>query len=133
MNNIFKVSEFENYQSPIEVIASRILERFDYEIENKIMTTLNGDYEIKVDAAELKKALAYDREQYRQGFQNGFFSAKKKAYWEYDEDDDDMFICSHCGGKIVRNIYPFCPWCGAYMTEEYEDDVNTLIGEGFNL
>ncbi len=37
-----------------------------------------------------------------------------KSEWEYD-CICDMFVCSQCGGAMVRNVYPYCAWCGAEM------------------
>ena len=27
----------------------------------------------------------------------------------------DCFNCSRCGKLMIRNIYSYCPWCGACM------------------
>lgn len=43
----------------------------------------------------------------------------KHGEWEYD-CICDMFICSQCGGAMVRNVYPYCSWCGADMRGETE-------------
>lgn len=43
----------------------------------------------------------------------------KRGKWEYD-CICDMFICSQCGGAMVRNVYPYCSWCGANMRGETE-------------
>lgn len=29
----------------------------------------------------------------------------------------DAFECSICGRQMVRNIFDYCPWCGAKMDE----------------
>lgn len=34
--------------------------------------------------------------------------------WLYDTTTD-MFACSLCDGLAVRNVYSYCPWCGADM------------------
>ena len=34
--------------------------------------------------------------------------------WEYISFTG-LFKCSHCGEDMVRNVYPYCPWCGADM------------------
>lgn len=31
-----------------------------------------------------------------------------------------MFKCTRCSGKMMRNTYPFCPWCGADMRSKIE-------------
>lgn len=47
-------------------------------------------------------------------------SAQKKGKWIY-LDGLDAFECSFCGRQMVRNIFDFCPWCGAQMREGRED------------
>lgn len=32
----------------------------------------------------------------------------------------DAFECSVCGRQMVRNIFDYCPWCGALMDEVEE-------------
>lgn len=34
--------------------------------------------------------------------------------WLYDTTTD-MFACSLCDGLAARNVYSYCPWCGADM------------------
>lgn len=43
----------------------------------------------------------------------------KKGKWIY-HDPLDVFECSVCGRQMVRNIFNYCPWCGAKM-ERIED------------
>ena len=38
----------------------------------------------------------------------------KDGKWEYEELYG-AFRCSNCQGLMIRNIYDFCPWCGAKM------------------
>lgn len=35
--------------------------------------------------------------------------------WVYDEGE---FACSECDGVMVRNVFNYCPWCGARMDGE---------------
>lgn len=39
---------------------------------------------------------------------------RKKGKWLYHESID-VFECSVCGHQMVRNIFNYCPWCGADM------------------
>lgn len=32
----------------------------------------------------------------------------------------DIFECSVCGRQMARNIFEYCPWCGAKMDEVEE-------------
>ena len=42
----------------------------------------------------------------------------KHGEWVYQSDT--LFACTNCGEKMVRNVFPFCPWCGADMRGETE-------------
>lgn len=44
---------------------------------------------------------------------------RKKGKWLFDEGE---FVCSECDGRMVRNVYNFCPWCGADMRSEIAED-----------
>ena len=43
----------------------------------------------------------------------------KHGKWEY-VIFTGLFKCSHCGEDMIRNVYPFCTWCGADMRERKE-------------
>lgn len=55
------------YKSPIEMIYDDIKMRY----ENDVVKAVQA-YDIKVDKAELLKALKYDRAQYDKGFSDGY-------------------------------------------------------------
>lgn len=42
------------------------------------------------------------------------YTERKKGKWIYHESVD-VFECSVCGRQMVRNIFDYCPWCGAKM------------------
>ena len=63
MNAAFNVL---GYKSPVEIIV----ESMQVEVDNDICKAVQS-YGIKVDSAELEKALRYDRKQYEQGFEDG--------------------------------------------------------------
>lgn len=46
---------------------------------------------------------------------------RKKGKWIY-LNGLDAFECSVCGRQMVRNIFDYCPWCGAEMTKGEEDE-----------
>lgn len=48
-------------------------------------------------------------------------SAQQKGKWIY-LNGLDAFECSVCGRQMVRNIFDYCPWCGAEMTKGEEDE-----------
>lgn len=39
---------------------------------------------------------------------------RKEGKWIY-LNGLDAFECSVCGRQMVRNIFDYCPWCGARM------------------
>lgn len=41
---------------------------------------------------------------------------RKMGKWVY-LDTWSMFECSVCGRQMVRNVYNYCPWCGAEMVK----------------
>lgn len=82
----------ENYKSPIEIVWGDMESRLD----NDILKVAQS-YEIHVDAEELKKALAYDRDQYHKGYRDGYENGKldgeaviKRQIWEFVEGFDDV-------------------------------------------
>ena len=62
------------YISPIEVFINQLNEQMNIDFENNCAKTCL-QYGINVNPEELKKALAYDRNQYTQGFQEGYNKA----------------------------------------------------------
>ncbi len=44
----------------------------------------------------------------------------KHGEWVYQSGN--YFTCTNCGGNMVRNVFPFCPWCGAAMRERKETE-----------
>lgn len=45
---------------------------------------------------------------------------RKNGKWIYNEALE-AFECSACRGLAVRNIFYYCPWCGADMRERKEE------------
>lgn len=106
------------YESPIEIIKGA----FTTECENGVMTAVQK-YGVNVDKEELIKALNYDREQYRKGFEDGVQSRSMETttwescgeFWEH-RSGLEKFKCNCCGGEVILYFgakYPnFCPYCG---------------------
>lgn len=59
-----------NYKSPIEIIRDNI----NVQLEGEVLKAVHSAG-INVDRKELIKALAYDRNQYIKGFNNGYNKA----------------------------------------------------------
>ena len=57
------------------------------------------------------------------GWENGcgrtYDFEPKRGKWIY-LDGLDAFECSVCGRQMVRNIFDYCPWCGAKMERSEE-------------
>lgn len=103
------------YKSPIEVVLGNLRTKIDNEIAKTIR-----DVGVFVDKEELIKALAYDRQQYEKGYEDG---KAEKVYGEWIKDDYGYFYrfhCSECGHEhdSPEYITPYCPHCGAKMDEE---------------
>lgn len=113
------------YISPIELTFSRISEELNQKTEKLIMQAV---YEtgVKIDKEELIKALAYDRHQYEQGYED----AKKKykapeGQWIIIDGDK---ICPFCKtgtmGRANASVpfFHFCPYCGADLRKHKEEE-----------
>ena len=54
----------------------------------------------------------------------------KYGHWIYNDNvmrwgfEHEYYICSECGDEISDRygLYPYCPYCGAKMAVENEDD-----------
>lgn len=59
------------------------------------------------------------------GWENGcgrtYDFEPKRGKWIY-LDGLDAFECSVCGRQMVRNIFDYCPWCGARMDAERSEE-----------
>ena len=119
------------YRSPIEIIQGEL----ETKIENDIMTAVQR-YDIRVDKEELIKALQYDRKQYEQGWNDARKAYKRpKGEWEtvkgnyFTTGGDAVLICPFChseeskhsGGVEFPVHWNFCPYCGAEMLPEEEE------------
>lgn len=109
------------YECPIDVIMHDLPNRIIRNEENVIAVEIQKQLEVKVDNAELMKALAYDRNQYEKGFED----AKKKferprGEWEMrlnEETGVTGWHCSRCGFARGQVYISFCGQCGADMRE----------------
>ena len=113
-----------NYESPINLIASEMETKLEADCVSVVQR-----YGFDVNAEELAKALAYDRDQYDKGY-----AAARKKYerpsgkWKTD-DMTGIKDCDQCGRQapidITSGLFansPFCPWCGATMEPEEEEE-----------
>ena len=108
-----------DYEPPIKLIQQQMEMKLEGDILNAVYR-----YGIDVNKEELLKALAYDREQYRKGFNDAKKKyAKPKANWIMQAFNDDRghfkiaFMCDNC--KIHTDYATdFCPHCGADTRKE---------------
>lgn len=119
------------YKSPIELIYESIQSQLDECIYKEIQKA-----DIKVDKDELLKALAYDREQYKKGYEDGKAERENGKWIEKQVGNaEDWGIdmlqsarCSACGFYHTTPYmycfakYNYCPHCGAKMDEEEKND-----------
>lgn len=68
-----------DYKSPIGVIMKDIAQQMAVEFDNNVVKAVQK-YAIDVDKEELFRALAYDRNQYNKGFEDGFKAGKKDRW-----------------------------------------------------
>ena len=60
-----------DYKSPIEITYGQFRLEQEKRIEGEVFKAIQ-DYGINIDKDELIKALQYDRDQYRKGFEDGY-------------------------------------------------------------
>ena len=101
-----------SYESPIELFHTEpIIERIVDEYNQYIYKAVT-DLDVKVDKEELEKALAYDRDQYWKGFQDG------RVYTPPNPTNADR-IRAMSDGELAEVIstYPECYLCEIYLTD----------------
>ena len=62
----------KNYESPVTFQIRKIAEQIEEQRENEITATISEQMAVNIDKDELKRALAYDRDQYRKGYEDGW-------------------------------------------------------------
>ena len=125
------------YESPIHITFDdypKITKQIIKNQENHIVGVIN-EY-VKVDKDELLKALAYDRDQYKKGYDDGYQDAKKIQYqpiygeWIFNTFFWTCSVCKnsaktigYCGDeKFMNEFFKFCPNCGANMCRYISKD-----------
>jgi len=116
------------YKSPIEIFVDDMITEY----ENGIVKVLQK-YKISCNKEELTKALVYDRDQYKKGFEEGKASVQKIGEWidGVDVPNRNPYLhlankkyCSKCLNEAYwdsdygQQLFDFCPNCGADMRGE---------------
>lgn len=101
------------YESPIELFVQDL----NWKIEGEIATAVRK-VGVNVDKDELLKALAYERDQYQKGYEDGRSDAVRHGFWNWNLG---FPYCSECK-KIAHkkrfagyHTSDYCPNCGAEM------------------
>jgi hypothetical protein len=108
-----------NYQSPVEVIY----QGFETKLEGDIMEAIYS-HGVDVDKDELIKALKYDRDQYRKGFEDGCKGTMDKIKAEVAREIFEELKQKRkelwCSGKYTM----FECWCKAEdeVKKKYTED-----------
>lgn len=106
------------YESPIAIdhMVENIVEETETEID-KLTYKAIMKVGVRVDKEELIKALAYDRNQYTKGFNDGL--KRSRASWVgIDDFPHEYYECNRCGYAHITDdisIFKYCPHCGAMM------------------
>ena len=117
LDDLEGISGFD-YDSPIKIMNDRITTQF----EDAVMDAVHS-CDIVVDKTELSRALKYDRNQYKKGFQDGRNGKPAQAFWI---KTPTSCTCSNCRRSYnihtMFSITPeygklpkYCPDCGYKM------------------
>ncbi len=108
------------YKSPITLYTKEL----ETAIENDIIKTVQR-YGITVDKGELIKALQYDRNQYNQGYKDGYSTAegnRERCNICRDYDNFAEIVCYN--GETGKDIpINYCPNCGAKNNLDVEKTI----------
>ena len=143
-NNKLKLPDdwAKDYESPVTLQIRKIAEQIEEQRENQITATIFEQMGVNVDKNELKRALAYDRDQYRRGYEDGWRARSKdvpqwipirmasmteeektKLFIKYGEDavHEDMKIFVSPMPEDGQEILISTPWGVMKDNVEYDD------------
>lgn len=94
-----------NYESPVNFFQKELETKF----ENNVMQIVQT-YGIDINKDELVKALKYDRDQYRKGYNDGKYDHYSVGVKPYKLDMYHWY-CEECRNPIIQ-LWIYCPFCG---------------------
>lgn len=113
------------YESPIDIIMKSTTEK----MEHDVMTVIQSYY-IDVDKEELLRALRYDREQYKKGFEDGKNSEKQNDPLTWDElrtmEGKPVWVEAE---SISVGVSPY--WKDWYIIKSFSDDEFMYCNDGY--
>lgn len=127
--------DFESYESPIVMEIRNVAEKISEDRENQILATIQEECQLNINKQELIRALNYDRDQYKKGFEEAKRKFKRpKGEWIITSEDNNgihRILCPFCkfekGSNFMDHITvtfeklpPFCECCGADMRGDKE-------------
>lgn len=137
----------KDYESPITLQIRKIAEQIEEQREDQITATIAEQMGVNIDKNELKRALAYDRDQYRRGYEDGWRARSKdvpqwipirmrpmteeektKLFIKYGQDAvyEDMKVFDSPMPEDGQEILISTPWG---VSKDVVD--NDIAGEGF--
>lgn len=69
----------KDYESPVTVQIRKIAEQIEEQRENELILKISEQMGVNIDKDELTRALAYDRDQYRRGYEDGWRARSKEV------------------------------------------------------
>jgi len=107
----------KDYESPITLQIRKIAEQIEEQRENQITATISEQMGVIVDKNELKRALAYDRDQYRRGYEDGWRARSNDVpqwipitYRPMTEEEKTKLFIKYGEGAVYENMKAFdCP------------------------
>ncbi|MBO5971243.1 MAG: DUF551 domain-containing protein [Clostridia bacterium] len=69
----------KDYESPVTVQIRKIAEQLEEQRENELILKISEQMGVNIDKDELTRALAYDRDQYRRGYEDGWRARSKEV------------------------------------------------------